>query len=877
MLVRLIASAFGGTISSYTWICMILNFLQTRKPPILPSLQKAPELHRLTKNGQKSPFADDLDQIRGCGKNNKESLAQLLFHFFRYYGYEIDYAQSVVSVKEGRLLSRKEKGWDASNYKEKEARSRLCVEEPFNTDRNLGNSADDYAFSGIHGEIRRAFELIAQGKLDECCEQYEFPPEEKTIFQRPTPKPKPTLTRSASQSGRPHANSVNSRPNNNGSRSSRNTSNHRSNNRRASSGAAYGNQQRFPYVPSPAGGINGMDYFAMNGMTNGLPNGISNGISTDLLHEQLYKQYQFLQAQQEALRTQLLQQQQTQAQMQGQGQTPQSLQFGQSPRQRHFANSLSSPRVLENPPNTAPLLPGYLYHYPARYPPPSPLAQTRSQDSASTNPSSPTGAGSIRRGAHRGSVPEIGSIPSVRSQSQPGRAFPNPVTLQSLAHPGYDVSGAIGSPFLVPRSMQNFHHQQQNRGDVPTTSSHVGSMMPTSDTAMPKEYVGYYMGQSPQLAPHFPSGHVPYAPILRDPPPTARRVSPEYLPPVISNGTQRQSRSPSPLAHQRNSSTSPNVRSAPLPQMPFPDAPKFARPAADSGPVIVNGSNASTLASSTAAGYQRAADVTTLEEAVHGLGLGVVEGSSPALSNTMTPKQILPFRSSITQQSNGFGREPVIVHTPSHSTLSTANAGNGPSVEQSRQAPQNGLDSPQRISPKLRAKPPRLNLSPNSEAMRDTPGQALEQVADISPLVPPSILSPVAEMRTPSPTSSKWAGSPSSHMAGSVKPVQIVNGTHKTKPIFPNGVSKLDTQPLKPFNTQHSEANARSAATATTTFTSPSNESTHNQPVDSTNAWQQATRKGHKKSKSASGSKIVNGLKNGGEPMPANEADRKGG
>ena len=69
------------------------------------------------------------------------------------------------------------------------------MEEPFNTERNLGNSADDFAWRGIHLEIRRAFELLADhGQLEKACEQYEFPAiEEKTIFKKPTATVKPIL------------------------------------------------------------------------------------------------------------------------------------------------------------------------------------------------------------------------------------------------------------------------------------------------------------------------------------------------------------------------------------------------------------------------------------------------------------------------------------------------------------------------------------------------------------------------------------------------------------------------------------------------------------------------------------------------------------
>jgi hypothetical protein len=64
-----------------------------------------------------------------------------------------------------------------------------------------------------------------------------------------------------------------------------------------------------------------------------------------------------------------------------------------------------------------------------------------------------------------------------------------------------------------------------------------------------------------------------------------------------------------------------------------------------------------------------------------------------------------------------------------------------------------------------------------------------------------------------------------------------------------------------------------------------SKENASSKPQDAGNAslnppqqsqWQQATsRKGHKKSKSNGGTNALNG--SGGQPLPANEAERKGG
>src|ERR1700709_1322090 len=43
--------AFGATLSSYTWICMIINFLQSRNPPILPALHQRPHMILPPKDG----------------------------------------------------------------------------------------------------------------------------------------------------------------------------------------------------------------------------------------------------------------------------------------------------------------------------------------------------------------------------------------------------------------------------------------------------------------------------------------------------------------------------------------------------------------------------------------------------------------------------------------------------------------------------------------------------------------------------------------------------------------------------------------------------------------------------------------------------------
>ncbi|CAO0792253.1 unnamed protein product [Mucor circinelloides] len=168
-------AASGGTLSTYTWTCMVINFLQTRNPPILPNLHEIP--HTLSNdnvqiNGMNSSFCDDLSRLVGFGRSNHESLGGLLYAFFRKFAFEFDYATQVISVRSGKLLSRCEKGW----HKGMESRRALCIEEPFDTRRNLGNSADETSVRGLRLEFERAVNILLEtrGNLDSLCRWYNY-------------------------------------------------------------------------------------------------------------------------------------------------------------------------------------------------------------------------------------------------------------------------------------------------------------------------------------------------------------------------------------------------------------------------------------------------------------------------------------------------------------------------------------------------------------------------------------------------------------------------------------------------------------------------------------------------------------------------------
>ncbi|KAI7848326.1 hypothetical protein BDC45DRAFT_523801 [Circinella umbellata] len=177
-------AADGGTLSTYTWTCMIINFLQTREPPILPVLHQMGEHSSYTASstttrdpvivdGLDTSFYSDIESLRYFGERNHESLGGLLFAFFRRFAYEFDYETQVVSVRHGLYLSKQEKGWHEGPNKRL-----FCIEEPFNVYRNLGNSADDASVYGLQAEFRRAVHILLETKSLEalCAKHVSTPP-----------------------------------------------------------------------------------------------------------------------------------------------------------------------------------------------------------------------------------------------------------------------------------------------------------------------------------------------------------------------------------------------------------------------------------------------------------------------------------------------------------------------------------------------------------------------------------------------------------------------------------------------------------------------------------------------------------------------------
>lgn len=465
----IIFSALGGTLSSYTWICLIINFLQTRNPPILPSLQERRAKQPKKADDPGSSFDDDLEKLTGFGQENKSSLGELLFQFFRYYGHEVDYETKVMSVRMGTLISKEGKGWHLLQN------NRLCVEEPFNTSRNLGNTADDTSFRGLHMELRRAFTAVSEGKLDECCEQYEYPPEEERNWERPPPQPRPILAPTPA---------VSSRGGRGGGRGGRHNNNHynrgQNTGRRSSSSANRPNNTRHTN-PSFAADIALQAQQAQQAQY--------------LLHDHLYQQIQILQAQEQELRMQL----QNQALISGRA-PPTLLRqpYLQFPFQQDASgpdeNSRARAGTVNHPPLTAPLR-QHVFYNPSFIPIPIPTLQGATTDppSPSTAPSAPD----TRRNHRRSSVANGSPRGPLRAQSQPARPLQSPV-VQNFGNIYQPVP--LGEAPHTPNTKLSPASPKRAGAEVerPVTNGIPMFSRSYMDESRASEYVGYYLGDSPQ-------------------------------------------------------------------------------------------------------------------------------------------------------------------------------------------------------------------------------------------------------------------------------------------------------------------------------------------------------------------------------------------
>ncbi|RBQ84346.1 hypothetical protein VDGD_02698 [Verticillium dahliae] len=664
-LTLLSATAFGSTLSSYTWICLIIAFLQLRDPPVLPALHQNKAMRLSKKGGPESTFADDIDRLKGFGDKNKSTLGELLFQFFRYYAHEFDYDKHVLSVRQGKKLLRSEKKW-ANN---------LCVEEPFNIGRNLGNTADEYSFRGLHLELRRAFDCIAEAKLDECCEQYVFPKEEQPPpFIRPPNAPRPVMIRSSSQSNQ------SGRGGRGNYRGGRHSNNYRSGNssRRASSGVAYDtNTMYMPQNPMTPQEVAWYQHAAAQQLQ--YPGIVSSNPASMLAldsnaHLQLFNQSQVLQMQ-----AQMAAQLHAHQRMQGGSSTPQQ----QSQQSQQGSSERSRTNSFENPPLSAPLAASdwysmynlqlqAFYGAPAYTYPPSP---------ATTSAAGPEYRRQRSTMAADSGASTSGS--SLRSQSQPAsRSAPQGQPGQPFSGSAPQSNGIAGPRLANGVSIPSFTPEDADYDAVPRQPS---KDSPASDEGT---YAGYYVADasSPnQRAQPIPNG-IAFGDLAHNAQ-GRRRLSTDQIPQtLLDRRLRRKSRSPSPspLGHARAYSIGTQAGPSSSAPMTVPANQSNGNRSA-ARPLVVNGTGSSAWRASSTPSHRQGSsnlsvtdniaredNVSLCADNVYNVpGLGISTQHAPAVDLPHAVTADVARSQSLVPET----RTPVIVNGSTNVSTSSAAAG----------------------------------------------------------------------------------------------------------------------------------------------------------------------------------------------------------
>lgn len=153
-----INDAKNMTISSYSLVLMVINFLQCGvSPPVLPCLHKLHPSKFLPHNDLH--FIDLHEELKPVNSENKQSLGELLAAFLLYYA-EFDYSKNAVSVRTGSKLLIEECRHARSLKNDPHQWKYLCIEEPFDLTNTAHSVYDPEAFEKIKAAFSSSHEAL---------------------------------------------------------------------------------------------------------------------------------------------------------------------------------------------------------------------------------------------------------------------------------------------------------------------------------------------------------------------------------------------------------------------------------------------------------------------------------------------------------------------------------------------------------------------------------------------------------------------------------------------------------------------------------------------------------------------------------------------
>lgn len=175
-----VVSAKINYLSSYALILMVINFLQTMKNPILPSLQEISTqensiaICRRVNNERIDEFitrvdfeSDEkvLESLKPKYSTNKLTDLELLRKFFKFYSQESKFANVKLCVKTGRQVPRSVEEENTFLY---------SIEDPFDLKHNPGRSlkANFSQAEKFLRVMKKSYMLLKEGKYEEVFQPF---------------------------------------------------------------------------------------------------------------------------------------------------------------------------------------------------------------------------------------------------------------------------------------------------------------------------------------------------------------------------------------------------------------------------------------------------------------------------------------------------------------------------------------------------------------------------------------------------------------------------------------------------------------------------------------------------------------------------------
>lgn len=178
---------------------MCIHYLQCGlETPILPSIQEAFK-NRFNEeynasNINKDKYFEEL-KMEFWVYESKATLSELLLGFLKYYGEEFDFATNVISIRQGKKITREEIGEvDYSSF----GWGYVCIEEPFTLKNTAYSVYDPVVFEAIKKCFKESYQLLkktndfdsllSEKSIKEYLGDYALIPQGGVVYKTPDSK-----------------------------------------------------------------------------------------------------------------------------------------------------------------------------------------------------------------------------------------------------------------------------------------------------------------------------------------------------------------------------------------------------------------------------------------------------------------------------------------------------------------------------------------------------------------------------------------------------------------------------------------------------------------------------------------------------------------